>query len=289
MRTLRLIAFVVIVATITTVALLVWKQGRNFFGDTFGGGPSDGCSTTVEGNSSSLTTSQSQYAALITAIAVQRGLPPRAASIALATAMQESKIQNLPGGDRDSLGLFQQRPSMGWGTRDQLMDPAYATNAFYDALVKVSNYTSIGIGVAAQDVQHSADSSGSSYQQHATDARTFASALSGYSPAAFSCVVVGDTSYGDAASVITSLQQGYGSTINAQRGLRENVNVPVEASTTGQQLGWSVAQYAVAMAADLHIKAVLFDHKKWATGSASSNGWTNDAAASATSVSIVMQ
>ena len=63
-------------------------------------------------------------------------MPPRAATIALATAYQESKIRNIEHGDRDSLGLFQQRPSQGWGTREQILNPYYATNAFYDALVE---------------------------------------------------------------------------------------------------------------------------------------------------------
>ena len=57
-----------------------------------------------------------------------RGLPPRAATIAIATAIQESKLRNLNYGDRDSLGLFQQRPSQGWGTAEQILDPVHATN-----------------------------------------------------------------------------------------------------------------------------------------------------------------
>ena len=73
-----------------------------------------------------LATDQAANASLITAVAVQRGLPPRAASIALATAMQESKLRNIDHGDQagpDSRGLFQQRPSQGWGTEEQVMDP----------------------------------------------------------------------------------------------------------------------------------------------------------------------
>ena len=87
-----------------------------------------------------LTTEQAENATLIAAIGVSRGLPARAVSIALATAYQESKIRNLTHGDRDSLGLFQQRPSQGWGTEEQVRDPYYATNAFYDALAKIPDY-----------------------------------------------------------------------------------------------------------------------------------------------------
>ena len=103
----------------------------------------------------SSTVEQAENAALITAISVRRGLPARAASIALATAYQESDLTNLEHGDRDSLGLFQQRPSQGWGTPEQILDPVYATNAFYDALAEVDGYESLEITEAAQEVQRS--------------------------------------------------------------------------------------------------------------------------------------
>ena len=101
-----------------------------------------------------LSTEQAENATTIVAVAVRRGLPARAASIALATAYQESKLRNLDHGDRDSLGLFQQRPSQGWGTA--AADPAtryYAVNAFYDALQKIDGYQTMRITEAAQEVQ----------------------------------------------------------------------------------------------------------------------------------------
>ncbi|MGN6723385.1 MAG: hypothetical protein ACTHJM_12315 [Marmoricola sp.] len=281
MRTVRLILFAALVGTITAVALILWRQNDNLFA------PTDGCSADVNGYSTSLDTSQGQFAALIAAIGMRRGLPARAVSIALATAYQESKIQNLPGGDADSLGLFQQRPSQGWGHPNQLMDPVYATNAFYDALVKIRNYQSLDITVAAQEVQHSAYPS--AYAQHESDARTVASALTGYSPAAFTCVVTGDNTLGSASDVIDDLKRGYGNAISVRRSVRENVAVDVGSSASGLRTGWSVAQFAVAMAPDLHIKAVLFDGKKWTTGNASTKGWTKADTASASSVSIVME
>ena len=64
--------------------------------------------------------------ATIAAVGRDRGLPERAVVIALATAQQESRLRNLDYGDRDSLGLFQQRPSQGWGTEAQVQDPVYA-------------------------------------------------------------------------------------------------------------------------------------------------------------------
>ncbi len=111
------------------------------------------CQVTASGSTFSWAPDQASNAAAITAIAVQRGMPPRAATIAIATAMQESKLRNLEFGDRDSLGLFQQRPSQGWGTAEQILDPVYATNKFYDALEKIKGYRSMDITKAAQKVQ----------------------------------------------------------------------------------------------------------------------------------------
>ncbi|MBW8766298.1 MAG: hypothetical protein JF630_08775, partial [Geodermatophilales bacterium] len=83
-----------------------------------------------------LTNEQAQNAITIAAVAHDRGLPERAVVIALATAQQESRLRNLPYGDRDSLGLFQQRPSQGWGTEAQVQDPVYAAGRFFDHLVQ---------------------------------------------------------------------------------------------------------------------------------------------------------
>ena len=74
--------------------------------------------------------------------------------------MQESQLRNLGDlgarNDHDSLGLFQQRPSMGWGSVDQVMDPVYSTTAFYLALKRVPGWESMAVTVAAQRVQRSA-------------------------------------------------------------------------------------------------------------------------------------
>ncbi len=98
------------------------------------------CTITAAGSTETFDPEQTGNAALIAALSVKRGMPPRAATIAITTAFQESKIRNLRYGDRDSLGLFQQRPSQGWGTAEQILDPVHATNAFYDALVKYQGY-----------------------------------------------------------------------------------------------------------------------------------------------------
>jgi hypothetical protein len=89
-------------------------------------------------------------------VAKQVGAPPRAWLVALATAKQESDLRNINYGDRDSLGLFQQRPSQGWGSPAQVLDPVYSTSTFLDRLLKVPNWQRLPVTVAAQTVQRSA-------------------------------------------------------------------------------------------------------------------------------------
>ena len=111
---------------------------------------------TVAGLGMTLTTEQVTNAATIAQVGRDRGLPERAIVIALATAQQESRLRNLDYGDRDSLGLFQQRPSAGWGNEVQVQDPVYAAGKFYDHLVQVSGWETGRLTDAAQSVQRSA-------------------------------------------------------------------------------------------------------------------------------------
>ncbi|WP_406134397.1 C40 family peptidase [Streptomyces zaomyceticus] len=91
----------------------------------------------------------------IQATAVAMKVPARGQVVALATALQESGLRNLDFGDRDSLGLFQQRPSQGWGTAQQVRDPVHASTKFYEGLLKVSGWQSMTVTQAAQAVQKS--------------------------------------------------------------------------------------------------------------------------------------
>lgn len=95
-----------------------------------------------------------KIAGLIISIGEKRGFTRRSIEVAVATAIQETKLENLPGGDRDSLGVFQQRPSQDWGTPEQIMDPVYATNAFYSALAQVEDRDQLPLKEAAIAVQH---------------------------------------------------------------------------------------------------------------------------------------
>lgn len=99
---------------------------------------------------------QIQNAAAILSIGKQRGLDQHAQQTALMAAMTESTLNNLPGGDRDSAGLFQMRPSQGWGSQAQVTDISYAINLFYERLTQVPGWESMAPGTAAQAVEGSA-------------------------------------------------------------------------------------------------------------------------------------
>lgn len=113
-----------------------------------------------DGSAAGLDEEQAGNAAVIIAVGRDLGVPPRGWVIAIATALQESSLRNLPhlgaDNDHDSLGLFQQRPSMGWGTPDQIQDPVYAATAFYQALLQVPDWHLLPLTEAAQAVQRSA-------------------------------------------------------------------------------------------------------------------------------------
>src|SRR5664279_5021680 len=175
------------VGRIIMPVIILMVGGAGFFAYTWFkanfGDPS--CRATALGRSVTFTPEQSANAATITALALKRGLPARAATVGNATAIVESKLRNIRFGDRDSLGLFQQRPSQGWGTEAQILDPVYATNKFYDALVKVAGYQSLEITKVAQEVQRSGFPQ--AYADHEEQGRILASALSGHSPAGIGC------------------------------------------------------------------------------------------------------
>lgn len=117
----------------------------------------------------------------IVQVGQQTGIPPRGWIIGVATAMQEAGLHN-PGNlgkanDHDSLGVFQQRPSQGWGTPAEVMDVAHATRSFYSALLKVSGWQSMPLTQAAQAVQRSAFPG--AYARHEADATAVVDAITG--------------------------------------------------------------------------------------------------------------
>lgn len=115
---------------------------------------------------SSFSAEQLSNAALIASVGSQMGMSARDIEIGIMTAITESGLRNLKGGDRDSIGLFQQRPSQGWGTPAQIGDPSYAARKFFESLKGVSKRSAMDPWLAAQAVQRSAFSSGSNYRQY---------------------------------------------------------------------------------------------------------------------------
>ncbi len=261
--------------------------------DLLGG---DYCEAEASGETARLDLTQARYASLVAAIGHRRGLPPRAVTVALATAYQESKLSNPRYGDRDSQGLFQQRPSQGWGTEAQVTDPSYATRAFYSALEDVDGYQQLPVHVAAQRVQRSAD--GSAYAQHTDSARALTAALTGRRTAAFSCVV-------DEPAGSQEAPGRTGLTPAAERLRRDVLRAmgplpvggfdpdgvtsghsegsahydgraidyffrPVTAANTRR--GWALASYLVANADRLGVATVIFSDRIW-TARRSSEGW----------------
>lgn len=229
------------------------------------------CTAVVGSQTAQLATDQSANAALITAVAVQRGLPPRAATIALATAMQESRLRNVSHGDEagpDSRGLFQQRPSQGWGSEEQVMNPRYAANAFNDALLKVPDYESLEITDAAQQVQRSAYPL--AYAKHEEMGRAFASALTGQAAGSLDCVLRAPEATGDPAALIEEITTAFGSVRASADG--EVVELEVSGSH-----GWAVAQWAVANAKDYSITRVDVNGRTWSRQGR--NGWQESGAA----------
>lgn len=117
-------------------------------------GPAIACAPA--GAAGGLTAAQRANATLIIGVGEGMGVPKRAQLVSLVTAMQESSLINNPGGDRDSAGLFQQRPSQGWGTYAQVTDPQYATETFLKRLLALPGWERMPATVAAQTVQRSA-------------------------------------------------------------------------------------------------------------------------------------
>jgi murein DD-endopeptidase MepM/ murein hydrolase activator NlpD len=174
MRRLRPTRFGLLVALVATLALLCCggtvsaillgglgeEDKANTF-STLGCGQGDPIDVQAEmPKISDYGTEQVRNAAIIINVGRELRLPPRAWVIAVATAMQESRLTNLgnlgSANDHDSLGLFQQRPSAGWGTPAQVQDPVYASRKFYEKLQTVNGWERMSLTRAAQKVQRSA-------------------------------------------------------------------------------------------------------------------------------------
>lgn len=228
--------------------------------------PSQGCHVTVEGFSTFLSFEQAQNASIIVGESIRRELAPRAASIALTTTYQESGMRNLDYGDRDSVGLFQQRPSQGWGTVEQIMDPWYSSGKFYDVLVTIPDWQTGDINDVAQAVQRSGYPH--AYRQHEQKGRSWASALTGYSPAAVSCVDRSDPP-ADAQSLQDYLWRVFGERITIGSPAPNQLVIQSPDQTTA----WAVAQLALLRARSNGISKVAVGDVQMTVGSNDIPSW----------------
>jgi len=225
-----------------------------------------GCAAKGGGQMIALGAGQAGIAATIAGVAQRDHLPARAVTVAYAAAMQESKLQNLPYGDRDSVGVFQQRPSQGWGKRSELEDPVYATSKFFGALVKVPGYQRLPVYQAAQDVQRSAD--GFAYEQYQRMAAGMAVAFTGRSPHAVWCWYtqkISGTAHTGAASA--GLAQAFGP-LRA----RASADPGLLVQARGAREGWAMAAWLVAHALQYQISSVQYAGYRWAAP-AGARGW----------------
>jgi len=226
----------------------------------------DRCSATVNGRTTTVDPDQAYYAGIIAGMSVQRGLKPRAASIALATAYQESGIRNLDYGHSDSLGLFQQRPSKGWGTEAEIMDPWYSTREFYRALVKVSKWETKDINDVAQAVQRSAYPD--AYRKHVDNAKTLASALTGETPASFTCVFAQPE-----AADPTGLSEYLTKTLKSRVTVTTAENsLSITAQNSTQ--AWAVAELAIAASGRYGVSSVQLGPYGWTLSTSLPASWS---------------
>ncbi|MEU3825973.1 heavy metal transporter [Streptomyces sp. SID486] len=266
-----------------------------------GGGGARGCTVVAasgDGASYEFTPEQAVNAATIAAVGTGRGMPERAVTIAIATALQESGLRNIEHGDRDSLGLFQQRPSMGWGTERQIMDPAYAAGIFYAHLDKVPGYTELPLTVAAQRVQRSGYPE--AYAKHEPDASLLSAALTGRAAATLTCDGRPERTASATGpdAVRAALVRDFGRDALQETGAEvggtpvpspspspsvtatahgRTVTVPVSeggkpdaAGRDERTRGWQLAQWAVANSSALHIRRVTYAGREWTAGG---GGW----------------
>jgi hypothetical protein len=233
---------VIVVLVAASVAAWPFIQNR---------GRTAGCTVTAAADAPGaaaefpLSDEQAGNAATIAAIGIQLGMPDHAVTVALATALQESGLRNVPVGDRDSAGLFQQRPSQGWGTRAQVLDPVYASTAFYQRLRAQPGWTQLSVTDAAQLVQRSA--APDAYAQWEPRARAAAAALTGEEPGALTCRGLTVNAPGANLVATAVAELGTATLSGAHPAAR----------------GWSISSWLVAHASRVAVDRVTFDGRTW--------------------------
>ncbi len=244
-----------------------------------------GCQAGTGANPIGLDFAQAADAATIAGVAARYHLPRKALTIAYATALQESKLENPNYGDRDSVGVFQQRPSQGWGTATQLQDPAYAAGAFFRALIKIPHYATLPVDQAAQDVQRSAD--GSAYEQYAQTGAVLAADYT-TAPHAVTCwyqPAAKKAAGADLSGAGKGLDDAFGppggrSAVEGVTRVRSSESELVKARSRS---GWTVANWLVTNASAYGITQVSYAGYRWRAGLGETS-WQADAAAGRTGI-----
>jgi hypothetical protein len=195
-----------------------------------------------------VTLEQAANAATIAAVGKRLGMPNHAVTVALATAFQESKLRNLDYGDRDSLGLFQQRPSQGWGSAAKVQTPRLAAQSFYEHLRRVKGWQTLPVTVAAQAVQRSG--APDAYAQWEDASRSLARALTGEVPAGLTCQF--------ASTPVPS-----GGVLLQQRATAE-LGTGGTGRTRTRVQAWATASWIVANASSYGVTAVSVAGRSWA-------------------------
>ncbi len=261
---LKLVLVIALICALIAAALFV---GINLIAGKPAVGDPRCTVVSAAGDKHTFTPEQTLNASIISAEALARDMDHRASVVALATAQQESELVNIDYGDRDSVGLFQQRPSQGWGTIEEIMDPHYATVTFYNHLEHV-DYHSMSVTQAAQAVQQSGVPDG--YAKHEGSSTALTDAFHGTQPGLLNCVldpVEDSTSTADSATspaqraeeTTVGLKRDYGDTLGEMRADGESVVVDPGTS----QAGWAAAHWAVANAERLGITRVSYDGQTW--------------------------
>jgi hypothetical protein len=246
-----------------------------------------------------LTAAQLQHASTINAVGMARGLPERARVIALATAWQESTLRNLPDGDRDSVGLFQQRPSQGWGDAAEIRDPVYAAGRFYDALLDVPQWDALPLTEAAQSVQYSGFPD--AYAKWEPEAATLARQLGGTVPLSLTCradalastapeptrppVPGAETAAAPLAGLLAAAAAEFGAvTVRAVGDDGRSAEVSADLATTGESdAARALAAWSLARTARFGVTEVAAAGQR-----CTADGWADDGTAPAAGTSVVV-
>jgi hypothetical protein len=251
--------------------------------------PPPGCQAGTGVTAIGLEFDQAGIAATIAGVAARHHLPRQAVTIAYAAALQESQLHDLHYGDRDSVGVFQQRPSQGWGTTAEIENPVYATTRFFAALVRVHDYAKLPIDTAAQDVQRSAD--GYAYEQWVATATLLANYFTGYWAHGVSCWYTPPRT-ADLATAVRELTATFGP--QGEKGVVMGVTTARSAQNkkkvtvvqVKQSSAWTVAGWLVANAQEYGIGEVRYAGYEW-TAADGSMGWQPDAGPRSARDSIV--